>query len=189
LEKVQSHFLLSRRILPIKATIRIISQLLDALDYAHNEEIIHRDIKPDNILMENHTKRPLISDFGLAKVLRGDNLDFVLRGTPAYMAPEQILGLKVDGRTDIYGVGVVLFEMLVPELPLLENEATESFLKRKAYDKKGVFLKNPSDLNPNLHREMDEIVSRAIAYEPDDRYPTCRDFLRNLEKYQENYLK
>jgi serine/threonine-protein kinase len=105
------------------------------------------------------------------------------------MAPEQILGLKVDGRADIYGVGVVLFEMLVPELPVLENETTESFLKRKAYDKKGVFLKNPSDLNPNLHREMDEIVSRAISYEPDDRYPTCRDFLRSLEKYQENYLK
>jgi len=189
LEKVQSHFLTSRRILPIKATIRIITQVLDALDYAHNEEIIHRDIKPDNILMEKHTKRPLISDFGLARVLRGDNLDLLMRGTPAYMAPEQILGLKIDGRTDTYGVGVMLFEMLVPELPLLENESPESFLKRKAYDKKGVFFKNPSELNPNLHKEMDEIVSRAIAYEPDDRYPTCRDFLNRLENYEKNYLK
>jgi len=189
LEKVQSHFMASRRILPVKTSIRIIAQVLDALDYAHNEEIIHRDIKPDNILMEKHTKRPIISDFGLAKVLRGDNIDFLIRGTPAYMAPEQILGLKVDGRTDIYGVGVVLFEMLVPELPFLENESTEAFLKRKAYDKKGVFLKNPSDLNPNLHKEMDEIVSRAIAYDPDDRYPTCRDFLNRLENYEKNYLK
>jgi serine/threonine-protein kinase len=125
--------------------------VLNALDYAHNEEIIHRDIKPDNILMEKHTKRPLISDFGLAKFIRGENLDLSIRGTPVYMAPEQILGLKVDGRADIYGVGVVLFELLVPELPLLDNETSESFLKRKAYDKKGVFSKKPSDLNPHLH--------------------------------------
>jgi serine/threonine-protein kinase len=189
LEKIQNHFLTSRRILPIQATIRIIVQVLDALDYAHNEEIIHRDIKPDNILMEKHTKRPLISDFGLAKVLRGDNVDFLIRGTPAYMAPEQILGLKVDGRTDIYGVGVVLFEMLVQELPFLENELTESFLKRKAYDKKGIFLKNPSDLNPNLHKDMDEIILKAIAYDPNDRFATCRDFLNHLETYEKKFFK
>lgn len=189
LEKVQSHFLSSRRILPIKTSIRIIAQVLDALEYAHNEEIIHRDIKPDNILMEKHTKRPLISDFGLAKVLRGDNTDFLIRGTPVYMAPEQILGLKVDGRADIYAVGVMLFEMLVTELPLPENESTESFLTRKAYEKKGVFLKNPSDLNPNVHREMDEIIAKSMGYDPDDRFPTCRDFQSRLEAYEKKYLK
>ena len=189
LGKVQNHFLPSRRILPIKETIRIISQVLDALDYAHNEEIIHQDIKPDNILIEQHSQRPLISDFGLAKLLRGDDFDYGIRGTPTYMAPEQILGLKVDGRADIYSVGVMLFEMFVQQLPLVEVKPTESFLKRKAFDKNGVFLQNPSDLNANLHKEIDEIVLKATAYKPEDRYSTCRDFLRSLEKYQEEYLK
>jgi len=189
IEKAQSHFLPSRRILPIKETILTISQILNALDYAHKEEIIHRDIKPDNILIEQHTQRPLISDFGLAKALRGDNFDLEVRGTPTYMAPEQILGFKVDGRADIYSVGVVLFEMLVSRLPLLENEPTESFLKRKAFDDSGVFLKKPSDLNRNLHKEMDEIVLKAIAYNPEGRYATCRDFLRSLTKHQEQYVR
>lgn len=189
LGRTQRHFLPSRRILPLKDTIRIISQVLEALDYAHGEEIIHRDIKPGNILVEKHTQRSLISDFGLAKAIRGEDLDSGIRGTPTYMAPEQLLGSKVDGRVDIYAIGVVLFEMIVPELPLPRNEPTISFLRRKVQDKHGVFLQKPSELNPLLPEQMDEIVQKAIAYNPEDRYATCRDFLRSLERYQEKYLK
>jgi serine/threonine-protein kinase len=164
-------------------------QVLDALDYAHQNDIIHMDVKPDNILLENHSKRPLVSDFGIARVLRGeDHDDQTAGGSPLYMAPEQIIGSTVDGRTDIYAAGIMLFQMLVPVLPLPEFDSYESLLEQKLLNKAGIFQQEPSDLNPTLDNDMDKIVRRATAYDPEQRYATCQDFLKDIKWYQRRLL-
>jgi serine/threonine-protein kinase len=186
----QKHVLPSKRILPLKQTIQIIIQILDALHYAHQQDIIHRDIKPDNILIEKHSQRTIITDFGVAKVLREEDEDHsMIRGTPLYMAPEQIIGETKGGRTDIYAIGTMLFQMMVPALPLPKFDSTDAILKYKLLNKNGFFLKNPSELNPFLSKEIDKIVERAIAYEAENRYSNCQEFKSKLEWYCQRYLR
>lgn len=189
IDMARRHLLPSHRKLPVEETIRITSQVLDALGYAHEQEIVHRDIKPDNVLIEKHTDRPLISDFGLAKVLRGeDDTKPMIQGTPVYMPPEQIMGQDVDGRSDIYALGTMLFKMLSPDLPFPDFDSKLSLLKQKILRKNGIFLKTPSQLNDEVDADMDRIVSKATAYRPEDRYATCRDFLKDLKAYQNQHL-
>jgi len=186
----RKHVLPSKRILPLKATIKIITDVLDALDYAHSQDIIHRDIKPANILIEAHTKRPIVSDFGLATTTRGSEQDSsVITGTPTYMAPEQILNDPSDGRTDIYATGVMLFEMLVSRLPLPKYSTAMELLKMRLKLKERLFQKKPSEINPMLTREMDDIVFKAIAHDPENRYATCREFLEAIEVYRDHHIK
>jgi serine/threonine-protein kinase len=186
----QKHVLPSKRILPLKQTIQLITQILDALHYAHQQDIIHRDIKPDNILIEQHGHRPIITDFGVAKVLREeDEGHSMIRGTPLYMAPEQIIGETRGGRSDIYAIGTMLFQMMVPALPLPKFDSSDAILKYKLLNKKGFFIKNPSELNPFLSKEMDKIVQRAIAYEAENRYNNCQEFKSKLEWYRQTYLR
>ena len=188
MERVRKHFVPSRRMLPLQEAIRIMIQVLDALDYAHREEIIHRDIKPDNILMEKHSQRPLISDFGVARFVRGENVERGIQGTPRYMAPEQIRQPDIDGRADIYAAGTMLFELLVPALPLPKSASVLAFLKLKVVNKEGIFLQKPSELNSQLNEEMDRIIAKATAYDPDERYATAGDFKNALEWYHKRYL-
>ncbi|MDY6791844.1 MAG: serine/threonine-protein kinase [Thermodesulfobacteriota bacterium] len=189
LAMAKKNILPSKRLLPLDTTIRIISQVLDALNYAHTQEIIHRDIKPANILIEKHTQRAMITDFGVAKVLRGENEKHpMLLGTPTYMAPEQVLRTQMDSRIDIYAVGTMLFQMLVSELPLPKHKSKAELLKQKALNKNGIFQKKPSELNPGLNRDMDIIVQKATAFDPDERYAVCRDFINDLEEYRRKYL-
>jgi serine/threonine-protein kinase len=186
----RKHVLPSKRILPLKATIKIITDVLDALDYAHSQDIIHRDIKPANILIEAHTKRPIVSDFGLATTTRGSEQDSsVITGTPTYMAPEQILNDPSDGRTDIYATGVMLFEMLVSRLPLPKYSTAMELLKMRLKLKERLFQKKPSEMNPVLTREMDDIVFKAIAHDPENRYATCREFLEAIKVYRDHHIK
>ena len=147
------------------------------------------DIKPQNILVDNHTCRPLISDFGLARVLRVENNhDQTAGGSPIYMAPEQITNLAVDGRADIYATGIMLFQMLVPALPIRPYDSRKSLLKDKVLNKNGIHLKKASELNPTLDSEMDNIIRRATAYEAEQRYPNCKEFINDLKWYQRRFL-
>jgi serine/threonine protein kinase len=188
LKTVKKQVLPSKRFMPVKVIIHIITQILDALGYAHHQGIIHRDIKPDNIMIEKHTKRPIITDFGVAKVLSGAKEDHsITRGSPLYMPPEQIINESTDNRSDIYAAGIMLFEMLVPNLPLPKFESYEDLLKQKLLNKRGIMLKNPSELNPFLNKVMDEIVLKAIAYNPEDRFVNCYEFKNALEEYQKKY--
>ncbi len=186
----RKHGLPSKRILPLKATIKLITDVLDALDYAHSQDIIHRDIKPANILIEAHTKRPIVSDFGLATTTRGSEQDSsVITGTPTYMSPEQILNDPADGRTDIYATGVMLFEMLVSRLPLPKYSTAMELLKMRLKLKERLFQKKPSEINPMLTREMDDVVFKAIAHDPENRYATCREFVEAIEGYRDHHIK
>jgi serine/threonine-protein kinase len=184
IDMVRKNLLPSRRTLPVDEAVRITMKVLDALHYAHSEDIVHRDIKPDNILIEKHTQRPLITDFGVAKVLRGEDEKLpMIQGTPVYMPPEQILGRGIDARSDIYAVGAMLFKMLSPELPFPAYSSKTDLLKQKLRRKDGIFIKRPSEVNPYADEALDRIVLKATAYRQDDRYADCRLFLQDLEHY------
>lgn len=180
----------SKRIPPLKTSLQIIIQVLDALDYAHQHDVIHRDIKPGNILIENHTKRPILLDFGIARIARGPDLtSSMLLGTPTYMAPEQILKADVDGRADIYATGIMLLEMLIP-IPLFQElDSVQDLLKMKLKRKDRLFDKRPSEMNPMVGKEMDAILSKALRYDPKRRYPTCGEFRARLQAYMEQHSK
>jgi serine/threonine-protein kinase len=185
IEKAKRHLLPSRRRLPMEESLRVVCCVLDALHYAHHQDIVHRDIKPDNILMERHTERPLVTDFGLATVLRGEEDEKpMIQGTPVYMPPEQVMGRSVDGRSDVYAVGTMLFKLLSPDLPFPPFDSKLGLLKAKLARKQGFFVKKPSEVNPEVDGEMDRIVARATAYRMEDRYATCRDFMKDLEAYR-----
>ncbi len=185
----QKNVIPSKRTLPLQTTIQIYIQVLDALDYAHNQEIVHRDMKPGNVMIEKHNQRPIITDFGVARLLRGEESGKpMIQGTPLYMAPEQILGRKLDGRTDIYAMGTMLFEMLVTQLPIPNFKSKVDMLKAKVLNQNGMFQKKPSELRADLNEDMDLIVQKALAKDLNQRYATCRDFIKDLEQYWNSYL-
>jgi serine/threonine-protein kinase len=185
----KKNLLPSRRTIPVGEAVRVCGLVLEALDYAHQMEIVHRDIKPDNVLVEKHTQRPLITDFGVAKVLRAEDEKLpMVQGTPVYMPPEQILGRGVDGRSDIYATGTMLFKMLSPDLPLPPFDSKMTLLKQKVKRQEGYFLKLPSELNAEVNEDLDRIVLKATAYRQADRYQTCRDFLKDLQAYEKAHL-
>ncbi len=187
IEMARKNLLPSRRTIPLEEAVRITMLILDALYYAHGEDIIHRDIKPDNVLVEKHTQRPLITDFGVAKVLRGEDDKMpMIQGTPVYMPPEQILGRKVDSRSDIYAVGTMLFKMLAPVLPFPPYRSKMDLLKQKVRRKDGIFLKRPSEVNAHADETIDSIVMKATAYRKEDRYDDCRLFKQDLESYSQS---
>ncbi|MFZ5568952.1 MAG: serine/threonine-protein kinase [Thermodesulfobacteriota bacterium] len=190
IQDIQRHPLPSRRILPLERTLAIVIQVLEALDYAHQQGIVHRDIKPANILIESHTQRPLISDFGTARFLKGDDAGKdLLQGTPLYMAPEQITGTNVDRRADVYAAGVMLFQMAAGTLPLPEYDSPMDLLKHKKDAVEGIFRQKPSALNPNLNVKMDQIIEKAVAHHPGKRFGTCAAFANALRWYQKNCLR
>lgn len=182
IERARKHVIPSRRFLDVSTTLELVLAVLDALSYAHGQDIIHRDVKASNILIEEHTRRPILMDFGISKSVRDpESGKTAILGTPANMAPEQILGRDLDGRTDVYATGVLLFQMLVSRLPLAPHETTRDILRLKMNDR--LFTKTPSEMNPALTENMDRIVRRAIALNPAERYADCREFADDLRAY------
>lgn len=189
IKRAKKNVLPSKRTLPLKTTLGIVISVLDALDYAHSQDIVHRDIKPGNILIEGHTGRPIIMDFGVAQVSRNpDETSSMIVGTPIYMPPEQILNSKVDGRADIYATGTMLLEMLIPEPLFPGMNSIQDLLAMKLEKKDRLFPHMPSERNPRLKKEMDKILLEALAYEPEIRYAKCRDFREALERYRDRFL-
>ncbi len=184
IEQARKNIVPSKRLMPLGTTIPLMINILDALDYAHDNDIVHRDIKPDNIMIENRSKRPLITDFGVARVSRTKSQsDRLLLGTPIYIAPEQILSGGVDGRADQYSAAVMMLEMLMGEPPYPPYKNAMDLLKMKISLKEKLFLKRPSEVHPAANRELDEIVFKALAFDADRRYDSCQTFARQLEAY------
>jgi serine/threonine-protein kinase len=140
------------------------------------------------VLIEPHTQRPILMDFGISKSVREPGAaENTILGTPVNMAPEQILGKEMDNRVDVYGAGVLLFQSLVSNLPLAPHESTRELLKLKLADR--MFIRPPSAVNPAVHSDMDEIVVKATAFHPRDRYGSCREFADALKHYAANHLQ
>jgi hypothetical protein len=170
--------------LTVDDAVKILGQLAPGLDEAHVKGIVHRDLKPSNILFDSKGT-PYISDFGIAKLSQaqsGNMTGSAIIGTPAYMAPEQAQGTGVDGRTDIYAVGIILFEMLTGKQPY-EADTPMAVAFKHITDP----VPNIHDTNPALPEDVDTVIHRAMAKNKDDRFSTATDMvdtLRNISAGQ-----
>jgi hypothetical protein len=163
--------------------VAITIQLAEALDHAHKQGLIHRDVKPSNVLM-TRDGRPLLTDFGIAKALyesRQLTRTGTSIGTPEYMAPEQAQGLPPDGRTDIYALGVVLYEMLAAKVPFCTDTPVATMYMH-------VHEPPPSlrQVQGAVPQWLEDVVCKALAKNPDDRYATAGLFAAALRQGQES---
>ena len=166
--------------LPLKTALRILKDMADALRYAHSRDVVHRDIKSQNILLyEDGT--PVLSDFGVAKAL-GSNTALtrtgIAVGSPGYMSPEQLRGEPIDGRTDIYALGILFYEMLTGELPY---QATDQFAVafKHIYD--------PIPTLPPKYAAFQPILNMTLAKAPEDRVPNADALLEQIAQAEDNY--
>jgi serine/threonine protein kinase len=178
----------SRRVLPLPRALGLVRQILEALAYAHRQGVVHRDIKPENILILNESLLPVLTDFGIARMAAagGDALR-IPRGSPLYMAPEQILSTDTDERVDVHAAGVLLFRLTVEQLPLIPHRSAQDILKAKA-EGRSIFVQRPSEANPRLNPDMDALIALATAHDPARRFRSCRDFLAALGAYERKFL-
>lgn len=155
--------------LPIKGILSITKGTAAALDYIHERGLVHRDVKPSNILIDSRG-RAILSDFGLVRATEEPSLTSQggSVGTPSYMAPEQAEGKQVDARTDTYALGVVLYEMVTGRLPFLADSPIA--ILRKHVDEVPL---PPSFINPDVMPAMDQVILRALEKDPDVRYQTA----------------
>ncbi|MHB1213778.1 MAG: serine/threonine-protein kinase [Thiobacillus sp.] len=154
---------------------RIAAQIASALNYAHENNVVHRDIKPANIMITPN-RDVKIMDFGIAQIPTGSRTQAgTVLGSPKYMAPEQVAGQATDGRTDIFALGVVLYEMLTGVTPFNGDNLSAIMYKILNEDPAP-----PSTVNLGVPPAFDRIISRALAKRPEDRYQTAREFARDL---------
>ncbi|MBN1994432.1 MAG: serine/threonine protein kinase [Anaerolineae bacterium] len=158
------------RPLALSQAALFVGQIADALDYAHRRGILHRDVKPGNILLEEG-RRVLLTDFGLAKMAAGSTQlteAGVGIGTPAYMSPEQGQGLAVDARTDIYALGIILYEMATGRVPFEAATPMGTMVKHITEP-----LPSPRALNPNLPPAVEQVIFKALAKDKEKRYASA----------------
>lgn len=163
--------------LSLKATSLYLSQLASALDYAHARGVVHRDVKPSNVLFDPQD-RVLLSDFGISKMISGD-ADLTgsgLVGTPSYMAPEVGLGKPADHLSDQYSLGVVLYEMITGQAPY-EAETPMAVLHMHIHSP----LPLPTDIRPDLPAGVSEVIYKVMAKEPADRFENCTQVAEALD--------
>jgi eukaryotic-like serine/threonine-protein kinase len=158
--------------LPVDRAAQLCSQVLDALAHAHGVGVVHRDLKPANLML-TESGLTKVMDFGLARMAGTEHLtnDGFMIGTPAYMAPEQVLAHEIDGRADLYAMGVVLFRLLTAQLPF-KAESGIAMVQKQLHDQP-----TPArQLRQELPAACDEILARALAKAPHDRFQTAEDF-------------
>jgi len=171
----------ARERIPIPEARRILAEVADALDYAHGHGVVHRDVKPDNILLERESGYAMVTDFGIARAAEADSrltVTGIAVGTPAYMSPEQALGERdVDGRSDIYSLGVVAYQILAGELPFKANNTPAMMMKHISEAPRPL-----RELRPDVPAALDAAIGRALAKRAEDRWPNAaafRDALRS----------
>lgn len=169
------------RPIPYAEAAALLLPVARALQHAHQQKIVHRDVKPENILI-NDSDQPMLSDFGILKLVDMEESHGLtgtgkIVGTPAYMSPEQIRGREVDGRADMYSLGIVFFEMVTGRKPYNANTPIELSMQH-LHDP----IPKAKQFVRDLPAEVDQIIAKSIAKNPEDRYPTMSAFAQALEK-------
>jgi len=165
---------------PLPRVLRIMEQACSALQFAHDRNVVHRDIKPANLMLTGDDTVK-VTDFGTAKILQFGTVQQTahVMGTPSYMSPEQVKGRAVDGRSDIFSLGVMLYEMVTGEKPFPGQNITTVIYKIVNEDPVP-----PRQIDPSIHAGISGVVMKALAKEPDNRYQSCREMLEDLRNYR-----
>jgi serine/threonine-protein kinase len=153
-------------LLPLPTVLSIVARVADALDYAHAQSVVHRDIKPANIMYEAASDQVKVTDFGIARITDSSRTKTgMVLGTPSYMSPEQLAGRKIDGRADLYALGVTLYQLCTGQLPFT-GESLAQLMYRIANDPAPDVLV----VNPALPADVAAVIGRAMAKPVDQRY-------------------
>ncbi len=159
--------------------IPIFEQVCAALDHAHSFKIIHRDVKPANIMVLRSSLVKM-TDFGIAKMMSmGMTQAGQILGTPNYMSPEQVRGRQIDGRSDLFSLGIILYELVTHERPFGGQNLTTIIYR--------IINENPSpprELDASIHPGLSYVIQKALAKDPDERYQTCRELAEDLKNYK-----
>ncbi|HJX35058.1 MAG TPA: serine/threonine-protein kinase [Desulfatiglandales bacterium] len=163
-------------LLPLRKVLDIVSEVAMALDYAHSQGVIHRDVKPGNIMLLKNGKVK-VTDFGIAKAISSTQTKSgIVLGTPNYMSPEQVNGQKIDGRSDLFSLGVVLFELLTGQVPFHGKNMTNLLYQITQ-------VRHPSarDINPKVPKVCDQIINKALEKDPGSRFQSGTEFAKYLK--------
>jgi serine/threonine-protein kinase len=165
---------------PLPRVLRIMEQACSALQFAHERNVVHRDIKPANLMLTGDDTVK-VTDFGTAKILQFGTVQQTahVMGTPSYMSPEQVKGRAVDGRSDIFSLGVMLYEMVSGAKPFPGQNITTVIYK--IVNEEPI---PPKQVDPTIHPGISAVVMRALAKDPDTRYQSCREMLEDLRNYR-----
>jgi serine/threonine-protein kinase len=163
-----SHYAEPIHLLPIARVLSLVARVADALDYAHKQNVVHRDIKPANIMFNKDTDELKLTDFGIARLTDTSRTKTgIVLGTPSFMSPEQLEGRPLDGRSDLFGLGITLYQLLTGQLPFRADSMTR--LMQKIATEEHVPLRS---LRPELPDMAEQIVARSLAKSAADRYQT-----------------
>jgi len=170
-------FTKKEHLLPMRETLSIVAHVADALDYAHSRGIVHRDIKPANIMRLDETHEVKVTDFGIARITASSKTKTgVIMGTPSYMSPEQVSGKKVDGRSDIFSLGVVLFELIAGEKPFTGDDMTSLMYKVAKEDHPSI-----RSINPKTPPVVEKIINKALEKDPENRYQKAGQMAEHIK--------
>ena len=170
-----------RKPLRVETAVRLLRPIAEALDYVHRHGLLHRDVKPSNIMITKE-ERVVLTDFGIAKWIEDEGELFTLTGTgvgigtPEYMAPEQGRGKQLDGRSDAYSLTIVFYELITGKKPYGGDTPLDVLMNQVSEP-----IPDPREIVPELSESVKRFLDRAMAKKPEDRYPTMRDYLRDLD--------
>ena len=173
-----SRFIKPDNLLPVAKVLSLIKRAAEGIDYAHQYNVVHRDIKPANLMWDPETDTLKITDFGIARITDSSKTKTgMVLGTPSYMSPEQLAGKKVTGQSDIFSLGVMLFQMVTGKLPFT-GDSMASLMYKIANEKHP----SPDSINPNVPRCVTVIINRALDKDLSKRYQRARQMVADIDK-------